>query len=172
LKSIKHLANIKIHDDYGTPPSLFTQGCQKYNIYPTLDVCATKENTKCKNFITEQEDSLLFEWTQTFFMNPPYSKIDKFMKKAYYQHLKHGVEGLILIFAKTDTKFWHSYVENKAEIHFIKGRIKFYKNGYPTKNSAPYPSCFLIYRLQRTTDLNKKKKSFVQCQKKLNQNQL
>jgi len=61
------LANIKIHDDYGTPPSLYAQACQKYNIFPTLDVCATKENAKCKKFITEQEDSLLFEWTETFF---------------------------------------------------------------------------------------------------------
>ena len=76
------------------------------------------------------------------------------MKKAYYQHLKHGIDGLILVFAKTDTKWWHSFVEDKAEIHFIRGRIKFFKDGYETKNSAPYPSCFLIYRLERTLKLN------------------
>ena len=154
MKSIKHLENIKIHDDYGTPPSLYAQGCQKYEIFPTLDVCATEQNTKCRNFFTEKQDSLMYEWKETFFMNPPYSKVDKFMKKAYYQHLKHGIDGLILVFAKTDTKWWHSFVEDKAEIHFIKGRIKFFKDGYETKNSAPYPSCFLIYRLERTLKLN------------------
>lgn len=159
-KAIKHLANIKIQDNYGTPPSLYAQACQKYNIFPTLDVCATEQNAKCSKFITEKEDSLLFQWEETFFMNPPYSKVEKFMKKAYYQHLKHGVEGLCLIFAKTDTKFWHNFVENKAEVHFIKGRIKFYKDGYPTKNSAPYPSCFVIYRLERTAEINSKRKDF------------
>lgn len=154
MKSIRHLANIKIHDDYGTPPSVYARACMKYDIYPSLDVCATQENAKCKKFFTEKQDSLMYEWKETFFMNPPYSKVEKFMKKAYYQHLKHGIDGLILVFAKTDTKWWHSFVEDKAEIHFIKGRIKFFKDGYETRNSAPYPSCFLIYRLERTLKLN------------------
>jgi len=156
LSSIKHLANIKVKDDYETPYDLYYDSCRKFNIFPTLDVCATKKNTKCKNYITEQEDSLLFQWEETFFMNPPYSRVSEFMKKAYYQHLKHNVEGMILIFAKTDTKFWHSFIEGKAEVHFIKGRIKFLKNGFKTKNSAPYPSCFVIYRLQRTKQLKAK----------------
>ncbi len=154
MHSIKHLAIIKIHDNYGTPPSLYARACMKYDIYPSLDVCATQENAKCKKFFTEKQDSLMYDWKETFFMNPPYSKVDKFMKKAYYQHLKHGIDGLILVFAKTDTKWWHSFVEDKAEIHFIKGRIKFFKDGYETRNSAPYPSCFLIYRLERTLKLN------------------
>ena len=156
LSSIKHLANIRIQDNYETPEDLFYDCCNKYKIFPTLDVCATKENSKCVNFITEQEDSLLFEWKETFFMNPPYSKVQKFMKKAYYQHLKNKVEGMILIFAKTDTQFWHSYIEQKAEVHFLKGRIKFLKDGFKTKNSAPYPSCIVIYRLQRTKELKEK----------------
>ena len=78
------------------------------------------------------------------------------MKKAYYQNIKHGVEGMILIYAKTDTKFWHSFIEGKAEVHFIKGRIKFLKNGIKTKNSAPYGSCIVIYRLQRKKELKVK----------------
>ncbi len=159
MKAIKHLANIKIQDNYGTPPSLFAQACQKYNIFPTLDVCANSKNAKCSKFITQKEDSLLFQWEETFFMNPPYSKVNQFMKKAYYQHLKYGVDGLCLIYAKTDTKYWHSYIENKAEIHFIKGRIKFYKDGYPTKNSAPYPSVWIIYRAEKTAEINSKKLS-------------
>ena len=153
MSSIKHLSIIKIQDDYGTPEELYYDLCNKFKIFPTLDVCATKQNAKCKNFITKEEDSLLFEWTETFFMNPPYSKVGQFMKKAYYQHLKHKVEGMILIFAKTDTQFWHSYIEEKAEVHFIKGRIKFLKDGVKTKNSAPYPSCIVIYRLERTKQL-------------------
>jgi len=156
LSSIKHLAIIKVKDDYETPQDLYTDSCRKYNIFPTLDVCATRKNSKCLHFITEKEDSLLFEWKETFFMNPPYSKISEFMKKAYYQHIKHGVEGMILIFAKTDTKFWHSFIEGKAEVHFIKGRIKFLKNGIKTKNSAPYPSCIVIYRLQCKKELKVK----------------
>jgi len=155
MSSIKHLANIKIKDDYETPYDLYYDSCQKYKIFPTLDVCANKKNTKCKNYFTEQDDSLTKEWTQTFFMNPPYSRVADFMKKAYYQHKKNKVNGMILIFAKTDTKFWHSFIENKAEVYFIKGRIKFLKDGFKTKNSAPYPSCFVIYRLESSIELNR-----------------
>jgi len=158
MKSIRHLQNIKIHDNYSTPPNLYAIGCMKFGLRPTLDVCATKENTKCINFITEKEDSLLFEWLEPFFMNPPYSKVQQFMKKAYYQHLKHGVPALILVFAKTDTKWWHNFVEDKAETHFIKGRIKFFKDGYETKNSAPYPSVWIIYRPEITAEINRLKK--------------
>ncbi len=162
MKSIIHLQNIKIHDDYETPPTKYDQACINYKIRPTLDVCATKENTKCEHFITEKQDSLLFEWKQTFFMNPPYSQIQKFMRKAYYQSKKNKVEGLILAYSKTDTKWWHSFVENKAEVHFIKGRIKFWKNGQPTNNSAPFPSCWIIYRLEKTPQINRNDLTFFQ----------
>ena len=177
MKSIKHLANIKIHDLYETPPDLLREAYLKYGIYPELDVACNHKNYKCDHYLSETFDSLCRDWNMDFFMNPPYSKVEKFMKKAYYEHKAYNVNALILVYAKTDTKWWHSYVENKAEVHFIKGRIKFFLNGYETKNSAPYPSCWIIYRkkisrLERTTELNKKKKSFHHCQKKLNQNQL
>ena len=57
MKSIRHLQNIKIHDDYETPPNLFDQACIKFDIRPTIDVCATEKNSKCSKFITQKEDS-------------------------------------------------------------------------------------------------------------------
>jgi len=162
MKSIMHLQNIKIHDNYETPPILFDQACLKFKIRPTIDVCANEKNSRCAKFITEIEDSLTFEWYETFFMNPPYSKIEKFMRKAYYQSKKHKIEGLILTYSKTDTKWWHSFVENQAEVHFIKGRIKFFKKGIQTQNSAPYPSCWIIYRLEKTPQINRNDMNFLQ----------
>ena len=156
MKSIRHLANIKKHDNWETPKNLFLDAISTFDVHPTLDVCATRKNSKCINYITEKEDSLVFEWKEDVFMNPPYSRVNEFMKKAYYQHKKHGITILILVFAKTDTKFWHSFVEEKAEVHFIKGRIKFLKDGIESSNSAPYPSCWIIYRLQSKKRLNKK----------------
>ena len=146
MKSIKHLANIKKHDQWETPFKLYYEALHQFDLTPTLDVCATKKNKKCLHYITEKEDSLVFEWLEDVFMNPPYSRVEDFMKKAYYQNQKHKTNILILVFAKTDTKWWHSFVENKAEVHFIKGRIKFLRDGIESKNSAPYPSCWIIYR--------------------------
>jgi len=128
MSSIRHLANIKIQDQYETPPELFRKACIEYNVSPLVDVCATIQNTKCDDYFNKAEDSLSKDWDFPFFMNPPYSRVFDFMKKAYYESKKWKVEGLILIYAKTDTKFWHSFIENKAEVHFIKGRIKFLRD--------------------------------------------
>lgn len=145
-KAVQHLLQINDDDEYQTPNDLYYEALLQYQISPKLDVAATDRNTKCDYYFTKEINALDQEWDQDFFMNPPYSHVEKFMKKAYLSYLKYNVNALILIYAKTDTKFWHSYIEEKAEVHFIKGRIRFIKNGIKTKNSAPYGSCWVIYR--------------------------
>ena len=83
-----------------------------------------------------------------FFCNPPYGReIGNWVKKAYDESLvnTNGVI-VLLIPARTDTRYWHDYIFNKAsEIRFLKGRIKFELNG-ASKKSAPFPSAVVIYR--------------------------
>lgn len=112
-----------------TPPLILKTIMKKYDIYPTLDVCASIQNTKFEKYFTLQDNSLEKEWDEDFFMNPPYSEITQWMQKAYTQHKKYNVNALILVFAKTGVKWWHEYVEGKAEIHFQRGRIRFLLDG-------------------------------------------
>lgn len=49
-----------------------------------------------------------------------------------------------LLPARTDTRWWHDYIQDKAEVRFIKGRLKF----GDSKNSAPFPSCIVIFNPQ------------------------
>ena len=48
----------------------------------------------------------------------------------------------MLIPSRTDTKWFHDFIYNKAEIRFLKGRLKF----GDSKNSAPFPSMVVIYK--------------------------
>lgn len=50
----------------------------------------------------------------------------------------------MLLPARTDTRWFHDYIYNnqRAEIRFIKGRLKF--GG--SKNSAPFPSMVVVFR--------------------------
>jgi len=146
----------------------------QYNIHPKLDVCATEQNTKFNKYFPSQINGLNQEWNEDFFMNPPYSEITQWMKKAYTQHLKYNVNGLILVFSKTSVKWWHEYVENKGEVHFQKGRIRFLLNGVEPryckackirwieeitrckkchnsihKSSPTYDSAWIIYRKKK-----------------------
>jgi len=147
MKSIQHLLNIQKQDNYGTPADMFEDAKVKYEIYPTLDVCAGIDNHKCNFFYSKYDDGLTKEWREDFFMNPPYSEVNKWMKKAYFDTRQYKSNALILIYAKTDTHWWHSYVENKAEVYFIEGRVKFLDEfGNRTKKDAPYPSCWIVYR--------------------------
>ena len=79
----------------------------------------------------------------TVFCNPPYGReISKWVKYSYEQSKKDKTTVVMLIPARTDTRYFHEYIYHKAEIRFIKGRLKF---GDATQ-SAPFPSMVVIYK--------------------------
>ena len=146
-KAVKHLAIINKNDEYGTPLSLFLDACKKFHCKPQIDYFASESNHVCYEYFTKDDDAFSRKFDSNGFINPPYSMIGKVMQKAYEEHMTYNVELMILAYAKTDTQWWHKYVENKAEVHFVKGRIKFLDaKGKPTKLPAPYPSVWIIYR--------------------------
>lgn len=146
-KSVIHLKNISVQGDWETPWDLYENICKSFNVKPVLDVCATHKNTKCPNFYTPQMDGLMSEWHQDVWLNPPYQDINQWIGKAHLMHEKYPITITALTYAKTDTKWWHTYIENRTvETHFLKGRIKFERSNIPYKNSAPYPSVVIIWR--------------------------
>lgn len=146
-KALQNLSIITTQDEYGTPWELYNKACVGFNVFPKLDVCTNLFNPKCERFFTIKDDALSKPWDVDFFMNPPYSKVYQFVRYAYEQHLKHNVNGLVLTYAKTDTRFFHEFVKDRAEIHFIRGRVRFMDYySKPTHNSAPYPSMWFVYR--------------------------
>lgn len=66
--------------------------------------------------------------------------------EKYWEMGKKAAESegtvVCLLPARTDTKWFHEYINGKAEIRFVKGRLKF--GG--SKNSAPFPSMIVIFR--------------------------
>lgn len=81
------------------------------------------------------------DWGQSVFVNPPYSAIKEWVAYAYSQSCK-GKTVVMLIPSRTDTRWWHDYIMRAKEIRFIKGRLKF--GG--AKNSAPFPSCVVVFK--------------------------
>ena len=76
------------------------------------------------------------------FCNPPYSKISDWCAKAFYETKKDNTLVVLLIPSRTDTRYFHDYIYGRAEIRFVKGRLKF----GDSKNSAPFPSMIVIFR--------------------------
>lgn len=128
--------------EWGTPQSLFDELNAEFNF--TLDPCATKENAKCVKYYTQEEDGLSKDWdTEIVFCNPPYGRVmPKWVKKAAEAK---GGRVVLLIPARTDTKYFHDYIYNKAEIRFLRGRIKF-EGKQVGSGAAPFPSMIVIFK--------------------------
>ena len=129
--------------EWATPQDFYDKLNAEFHF--TLDPCATPENAKCEKYYTKEQDGLAQDWTgETVFCNPPYGrKIGAWIEKCY-NHSRNGGGGtaVMLIPSRTDTQWFHDYVYGKAEIRFVKGRLKF--GG--CQNSAPFPSLVAIYR--------------------------
>lgn len=123
-----------------TPKDLFRELDKEFSF--TLDPCCNEENKKCNKYYTEEDNGLIQDWSNDIvFMNPPYGKtISLWVGKAYHESL-NGSKVVALLPARTDTRWFHNYVLGKAEIRFIKGRLKF---GNST-NSAPFPSMVVVW---------------------------
>lgn len=126
-------------DEWATPKLFFEELNNKYHF--TLDPCSTKENHKCNKYYTKEDNGLEKSWMgERVYVNPPYGrKISKWVEKAYNEN-KKGTFIVMLLPARTDTKWFHNYIYKKHKIEFIKGRLKF-NDG---KQSAPFPSMLVI----------------------------
>ena len=125
-----------------TPQKFFDKLNEEFNF--TLDPCANSNNAKCNKYFTEEQDGLVQDWEgHVVFCNPPYGrKIYNWVKKCFNESKKPNTTVVMLIPARTDTKYFHEFIYHKAkEIRFIKGRLKFGNS----ENSAPFPSMIIVF---------------------------
>jgi phage N-6-adenine-methyltransferase len=128
--------------EWSTPVDFFNKLDWRFGPFD-LDPCASPHNTKCANFFSHAENGLQKDWGGfTCFVNPPYGRgIDKWIEKGYKESQKPNTKVIMLIPARTDTKYWHEYVMKASQIHFVKGRLKF----GDAENCAPFPSAVVVF---------------------------
>ncbi len=79
------------------------------------------------------------------FCNPPYGReIGKWVRKAY-EEAQNGTTIVLLIPARTDTTYFHDYIYGKAEIRFVRGRLRFEDESGKVYDAAPFPSMVVVY---------------------------
>lgn len=131
-------------NEWGTPQWLYDQLNKEFNF--TLDAAASITNHKCDKYFTIEDNGLEQDWSNDIvYLNPPYGReVGLWIKKTFNEAVR-GATVVCLIAARTDTRFWHDYCMNAAEIRFIKGRLKFTQEG--KKNApAPFPSAVVVFR--------------------------
>lgn len=141
----KELANSNGHllkDLWATPPVVYDPLNKEFGF--TLDPCCLPETAKCTKYYTPAEDGLKQDWAgEVVFCNPPYSRgnIDKWVKKCYQESLKPNTIVVGLFPVSTSAEWFHRWVWKKAELRFVKRRIRFV--GAPF--TAPFSSVIVIY---------------------------
>lgn len=141
------VANSSLSTEWWTPLDLFEQLDDEFNF--TVDAAASAKNALCDRYFTKRENGIAQSWKgETVWCNPPYGDmIPKFIEKGYEEAINNGVTSVFLIPARVDTRYWHDYIFGKAEIRFIRGRLKF--EGPRASGSAPFPAAIVIFRKQK-----------------------
>lgn len=109
-----------------TPQDLYDQLNDEFHF--VLDAAATSKSAKCNMYYTPEDDGLS--------QNPEITIV-------------------LLIPARTDTQYFHEWIYGKANIRFIRGRLKFTdEDGHPAVDTtgrpcfAPFPSMIVIYNFK------------------------
>lgn len=128
--------------EWTTPKWLFDELSEWFDF--DCDVCASDDNHLCDAYFTKENSCLDNDWYRINFMNPPYGKgMIKFIKKAYDETKNNLVSTIAVLPARTDTKWFHSYIYGKADVIFLKGRLKF--GGGKDNFDAPFPIMLVFW---------------------------
>lgn len=127
-------------DLWETPQEFFDELNNEFHF--ELDVCALPENAKCAVYYTPEMDGLSQTWRGRCWCNPPYGRtVGRWVEKAA-RAAETGATVVMLLPARTDTAWFHRYIYGKAEVRFIRGRLKF--GG--AKSGAPFPSMIVVFK--------------------------
>ncbi len=126
-------------DEYLTPPEII----EALGVFD-LDPCSPYERPwdTARVHYNRVQDGLEREWFGRVWLNPPYVRgLGLWLKKM----VAHG-NGIAFIFARTDTRLFHTYVWGVATaILFLRGRTKFFLANEDQMLDAPSPSCLVAY---------------------------
>lgn len=132
-----------------TPPDLVKK-LGEFDLDPCTPINPPFVHAKT-NF-TVIDDGLTKSWFGRIYMNPPYGK----GMETWIEKLKNHGNGIVLIFARTETKCFFNHIWYDADaILFVKGRIKFYNIDGEQKGTSGAPSVFIAYGKENAEILKK-----------------
>ena len=122
-------------NEWYTPPEIFT----KLKVDFDLDVASPKEKIPwlpTEFWFSKDDDGLKKEWFGFVWCNPPYGKETGIWLEKF---INYG-NGIALVNARTDTRWFHNYATRADILCFVKGRISFYKPHAVNKHIQGQPS--------------------------------
>lgn len=135
--SFERSENTKV--EWLTPPELVKK-LGEFDLDPCCPLNAPFYHAN--NNFTIEDDGLNKEWFGRIYCNPPYGR----ELHLWLSKLKKHANGIALIFARTETKFFFDNIWYDADaVLFVKGRIRFYHVSGIQGGTPGAPSVFVAY---------------------------
>jgi hypothetical protein len=115
-----HHRTVGASDEWYTPPSLFDVLGLEFD----LDPCAPAGGLPwipARRFYSLDDDGLSQPWEGRVWLNPPYGA----RTAAWVRRLAAHGHGIALVFARTDTTWFHDVAPTAHAITFLAGRLNF-----------------------------------------------
>lgn len=112
-----------VRDLWSTPSELVAWMESEYGDYD-IDAAASRENAVCEKFYSKETNCLKRWWgsNKHIWLNPPYSNITPFVKKAIEQ-MEHNNQIDMLLPCDTSTGWFYEAQQRAAEIIWITGEV-------------------------------------------------
>jgi site-specific DNA-methyltransferase (adenine-specific) len=148
LRTTKPKGFGEVKDEWETPPEVFKPLVMEFGGFE-LDPAANDHNSLGKRHydLADGSDGLALAWYGRVWLNPPYSEWGRWARKAL-REVRGGAVPLVvaLLPVDTSTRAFHDAIWGKAEVRFIRGRLRYYYQGVPGPHPARFSSMIVIWR--------------------------
>lgn len=146
-------------DDRGLPPEVFAKLQERFAF--TVDVAASDKNAKLPKYYTIENSGLLAEWRgERVYCNPPYSDIEPWLRKAWYESMLCPLVVMLLPANRTEQGWWQTHIEPRRDrpgsgltVEFLAGRQRFIAQGKEKvgpNERPPFGCCLCIFDRSKT----------------------
>lgn len=130
---------VGVTEEWYTPPAIFEALGLSFDLDPAHPVERLPWVPAAQTYCV-YDDGLSLPWHGRVWLNPPYGTIvDRWLERF----VEHG-HGIALVFARTDTEWFHRRALAVDAWCFLRGRLKFIDaEGEPASDNAGAPSMLL-----------------------------
>lgn len=134
-----HESTVNESVEWYTPPEIF----EALDLVFDLDPCspgAGKSYVPARKHYTFEDDGLTSPWEGTAWVNPPYGP----HTKVWMEKLAEHGDGIALVFARTDVKWFQQHGIKADLVCFVDGRIKFFQGDLSKRGGSPGAGSMLL----------------------------
>lgn len=129
-------------DEWYTPPAIFDALGLAFDLDPASPGHDVVPWVPAAQHYTADDNGLWLPWHGRVWLNPPYGT----QTEAWLDRLVHHGDGIALVFARTDTGWFHAAAPHADVLLFVRGRIRFVRpDGNPSAYGAGTGSLLMAF---------------------------